>query len=492
MIVLTCLFLLTLPLNADLLQEPDNAMKIVSGEVSYHRNEMTLLGDVHIEHPIGAISAKSLTVQYGEKKQQKCHFSSLKIAEDIHIHFSSGGLLSCQRATMNFDERKGFFYGNEEHSDVIFQSMKEEKSIPFEVKAKQMSLELYPETTTDKTELQSIAAENEIRILYDKNYRLFADNAMYTRNFRSSELAMNESIFLSMKDDQSFCEMETTDDDRVYAKKIQIDLDHHNVSLENMHGTVRLANEEKTKEKVQYSARTAIWDHANEKLELKGNVVVSQCGAFQIQTNDSLFIQQSSLQGKRSIASMYAPQNVQISYVRKDDKENAVHTVHCPGPFSFDQQQEEIVLHKAPEGIEAPYEGQVYIEDVVGEAYADCVTIHYKRTLEQICPDKITLEGNVKLFNRFDGHLQESSSVLHYALADRIEYFFDRNEMILSSASSNRVLFFDKVNNIQMSAPSLIMKQDEQTKKNLVHGVGDVRFTFIEKEFEQLKTRFRL
>jgi hypothetical protein len=64
--------------------------------------------------------------------------------------------------------------------------------------------------------------------------------------------------------------------------------------------------------------------------------------------------------------------------------------------------------------------------------------------------------------------------------------------MTLAGVNGNRVLFFDKVNNVQMSAPSLKVRHDSSTQKDSIQGLGDVRFTFIEKELEQLKEHFRL
>ena len=63
--------------------------------------------------------------------------------------------------------------------------------------------------------------------------------------------------------------------------------------------------------------------------------------------------------------------------------------------------------------------------------------------------------------------------------------------MVLSASEGNRVLLFDKVNNIQMSAPSLKIQHDPSSQKELIKGMGDVRFTFLEKELAQVKQHFK-
>jgi len=54
------------------------------------------------------------------------------------------------------------------------------------------------------------------------------------------------------------------------------------------------------------------------------------------------------------------------------------------------------------------------------------------------------------------------------------------------------VLFYDKINNLQVSAPEIKMQRDKQTKKQQFQGIGDVRFHFVEKEYQQLRKRFLL
>jgi hypothetical protein len=131
------------------------------------------------------------------------------------------------------------------------------------------------------------------------------------------------------------------------------------------------------------------------------------------------------------------------------------------------------------------------VEDTLGDMYADEIQIDYSIAGASADPSKIILKGNVKMLNRFDGHVQESGAVLQYALADYAEYYPASKEMALSGTGEGRVLFYDKVNNIRMSAPSLKIKHDEKSPKGSVQGFGDVRFTFIENEFDQLRKHFQ-
>ena len=81
---------------------------------------------------------------------------------------------------------------------------------------------------------------------------------------------------------------------------------------------------------------------------------------------------------------------------------------------------------------------------------------------------------------------------MQYALADELEYQPHSQEIVLKAQEGNRVLFFDKINGVQMSAPGLKIHHDSMKRKDTVQGIGDVHFTFVEKELEQLKKRFHL
>jgi len=68
----------------------------------------------------------------------------------------------------------------------------------------------------------------------------------------------------------------------------------------------------------------------------------------------------------------------------------------------------------------------------------------------------------------------------------------DSQEMILKANRNARVLFYDKVNNIQVSADTLKVNRDPHTNKESIKGTGDVRFTFVQQELDQLREQFNL
>jgi hypothetical protein len=96
-----------------------------------------------------------------------------------------------------------------------------------------------------------------------------------------------------------------------------------------------------------------------------------------------------------------------------------------------------------------------------------------------------TLVGQVLLSTP---HVQKTAQ---YAMADRLDLFLKDRIMRLSAEPKKRVLLIDSLNDLQVSAPSLILQKDAQ-QALAIQGEGDVRFHFLQKEFELMKNHFNL
>ncbi len=144
----------------------------------------------------------------------------------------------------------------------------------------------------------------------------------------------------------------------------------------------------------------------------------------------------------------------------------------CPGEIKVDKQNQQIILKSEDE--------QIFYSDGLGKAYANQMILEYNTSTE---PQKLTLLGNVRILNR-EGVLTQ------YVLADRAEYLFDQFQMSFSAEKGNRVILYDRPNNLEVSAPGLKITRNPETKKDSIQGFGDVRFELVEEEIELLKKRF--
>ncbi len=250
-----------------------------------------------------------------------------------------------------------------------------------------------------------------------------------------------------------------------------------------------LFSEEETPESFTIESEEVHYD--GKSICLKGKVKIKQNQTLCVSTDHEVSIQQGVVNGKKGVCHIHSPKTTHLSYL--EAKSGHTHDMTAPGGVIIDHEHQEMTLFSlsnAP-GL-SEEERQVYLEGLLGEVYADRAILKYTWEKERLLPEKLILEGHVCLKNRFSGHLQESGSILHYALADRVHYFPEKQEMFLFSEGDNRVLFFDKVNHMQMSAVSLNVKRDPVTNKDSIQGRGDVRFTFLEKEWKEFQKHFRL
>ena len=482
--------------------EMDGSMNINSGEAVYDGKTIVLFGDVAVQHSLGQISAHRLSLIPGLKKDKK-NFSSLEINDSVKVELADGGRLQCQQAKIDYAKMQGIFLGNTEFPEVAYYNIDEGAKVPdsvrapLEVRSHQMTLELIRETSkaessSTKTLVKQIEAIQNVRVVYNHDYILSADHALYQRLPTAEHKAQAGILTLSVQNDHSFCQMKNLNGDSFFAKTIQINTIERQMQLVQPEGKLLMSKEKEPLQTLEFKAKEMAWDDQKQTLLLKGDVEILQNGTLQIQTDQEISIVQSNINGKRALRFIQSPENTQISYLDASQKENT-HRIHCPGPLTIDHEKFEMVLRGSENSLGQLQDGgQAYIEDVLGDMYADLIRVHYHWKGSRIDPEKIILEGHVRLVNRFDGHLEESGSILHYALADHVEYFPKKQEMALRCLEGSRVLFFDKVNNVQMSAPSLKLRRDAVSKKEILQGEGDVRFTFIEKELAQLKQLFKL
>jgi len=479
----------------------EDAMTVNSGEVQYNGKEIILVGQVIVQHALGLISAHHLSV-LPSIKDKKNKFGFLKINEDVEIQFKQGGKLYCQQAEVDYANMQGTFSGNAAQPDVTYLNRGEQKEAnqkeraPLEFKSIQMTLELIRETSSlsspapssARTRIKQIEADRNVRVHYNQDYLLLADHARY-QCIPDETSALAGFLTLSVKDNLPACTLTNLNGDNLSAQVIKLNTIERILWLEHPVGTFYIRRKSQPTQTLEILAKELVWEDEKQNLQLKREVNVTQNQSLNIHTSHEISITQAMIEGEKTIKSLYSPQDTQVSYT--DFQKKQVHKVNCPGPFNIDHERQEMLLQGLLNSVgQRDEEQQVFLDDVQGEMYADQVLIQYTWINRQFVPEKIILEGNVRLMNRFNGHEEESGGVLHHVLADRVDYFPKKREMLLTGFDGRRVLFFDKSNNVQMSAPSLKVQNDPITQKAAVQGFGDVRFTFIEKELEQLKNHF--
>jgi hypothetical protein len=493
------------------LQKPQ--MSVSSGEAQFNGKEAVLIGEVSIRHGLGQITAHRIAMVPLKGDEVKKRAALFKISEDVEIQLEGGGCLSCQSAEIDYTKMQGVFLGNHSHPNVVYRHFKsgdaEAAATPlFVVKSRQMKADLIKTASSEdqrsRAVVKDIYALGDVAVTYQQKYSINAQAAHYQRiipNDLNADVRLAGRISFT---GESGCSLSTTDGDSVIADSMEVDTNEQKLSLVHPKGALKVDSHRQQKEgngdgamkkELTFSADALIWDHPKQQQHLKGDVHLILDNAIEVKTPYELVLVQGEINGRTTIHTVTAPQLTEVIF--NDLEKEVQHKIHCPGRMIIDHRQCCITFendrdHAPDSNDETTQRNQVTLENNYGEMFADRVEINYFSDGHQTYPVKVILTGAVRLINRFNGHLQEVGGILHYAMADRLEYHPITQEMILSSPEGNRVLFFDKVNNVQMSAPSLIVNKDKQTQRETVRGIGDVRFTFIERELKQLKRYFQL
>lgn len=466
-------------------------MCVNSGEFEYNGREIVLVGKVDVQHSLGQILARRLSFFPRGDSLKKNKYGFFKISGDVRIALKDGGELACQEAELDYGEMRGIFLGNEEERDVTF-SMDSHPS--FELKCGRLNLFLLQEkgsspsdpspSPSTRTFVRQIEAEQNVRIRLPPNYLLIADRAHYLRRSPAGGL-----LTLTAGEKLDLCQLTDLKGGRIAATSIRVDTEEKKLFLERPFGSLIMPEEKGIQKTVEFSSKELLIEGGGKTLRLIGEVCISQDGCLRLETDDELILSKGEVDGKEAIRFLQCKRQARLSYSKASN--GADRKIYCPGPLSIDQGRLEVTLQGIPSqgDQEGNNKSQVLIEDVLGEMHADSVFLHYAIDGRPVIR-KMVLEGSVSLVNRFDGHPEESGSVLHLGLADRVVYLPESNEMVLSSMEGNRVLFIDSVNHVQMSAPSLTVRHDALSHKNTVQGFGDVRFTFLESEIKELAGRF--
>ena len=458
-------------------KSPYAPLVIRSGSAEYNGDEIHLNGDVDVQHALGSITAKCLSLSSVRQESKKVSLSLLEISQDVKITLQGGAHLDCQKAEVNSVAMEGLFFGSFEYPEVIYSHMTLDNKLSFILKSYSMHLNLdrqSVERDSKRLFVKQVIADGKVKA-YHQNLILLADKADYKR-LTLDEDSPKGTLSLTANPD-AYCEVIKANGDHIQAKSIVYNLFSRQMHLTNTKGSL----ESDSPVKSEFSADKMVWDDKEHSLLLNGDVHFTQEGKLAITTNHEVILTHYLKDKKRKIKSIESPKETEIIYY--DDKKKLSHKMICHGPVVVDFEHLKTTLGTPKTAQETLVtDQQIYFEDAFGDMYADQIVFNYVKSGGKINLANVILEGHVKILNRFDGHLQETSSVLHYALADHVEYFPVKNEIMLSSYPSQRVLFFDKVNKVQMSAPKLKILRGQENQKPSVQGIGDVRFTFIEGE----------
>ena len=154
-------------------------------------------------------------------------------------------------------------------------------------------------------------------------------------------------------------------------------------------------------------------------------------------------------------------------------EEKMSHLLTCSGKMRLDHERLTLTLESLPE---EPIE---YFQDNI-KLSANQAKLDYTSEERGVRPKKLLLTGQVLLSD------EESSS--RCALADQFCYHPEEGRMILKSTGENNVLFWDRSQDLSISAKEVHITLTEEGES--IKGVGNVRFAFSSTENALLRKIF--
>lgn len=489
----------SIPCIAD---DSDEEMMIDSGEAGYNGKKIVLSGKVIIEHDLGKLEADQMELT-PEVNNKRIRAKYLTMENHVKIGLKDGGELNCSKADVDFQAFHGTFCGDDEQSFVTYTELCPDKSgckVPVVVKSRQMGVQIAREKDlhTTKSVLSDITAENEVTVNYNNDFMAASDHAAYHR-FATKEndnaLTLNKHlpglISLRANGNTGVCQITNRNGDMITADHFCIDTAQRQLFFAYPKGALYISKEGPNRERVDFSGDTLTWEDAKNTLILREHVSIHQKGMGKLISDKDVKLTQESVGGKKRLCTIESTGTTILSYV--EDEKDISHNLTSYGSVCVDHKNLVTIM-------ESPYDAkgnvpagkQVAFQDYMGEIYADRLVINYVMENHALKPVKLTLEGHVRMLNRCAVDPECKGDFLQFALADFVEYSPQAKEIMLAAKNKNRVLFFDKVNNLQVSAPALKIRRDEATKKESVQGVGNVRFTFIKQEMDAIAKQFNL
>ncbi|MBS0629810.1 MAG: hypothetical protein JSS30_06260 [Verrucomicrobia bacterium] len=427
---------LQFPLKIALLLLPVllSAAEISSKKATYDGNALILNGDVQVDHGLGKLASGSARL---EKEEKDGPFSSIALREDVLITLKNLGKISCATADLNFVAMKGKLLP-EVGKLIKFVNQGPDH---FTLASCQADLEFTKEGESYK--VHKIDADGQVQVEYGADFKLDADHATYVNEATPHITAMPGCVL-------------THHDDRIEAEKVEL---FPNTATAVLMGPKGVLNPRG----MTFSCKKMTWENEPQQLTLQGNVTVRDTELGTLHCDDEVELNQKQLDGKWVLSSMVANGKTELTTRFKQ-------LLICYGQMRLDQERQLLTL-------ESPQHRPIeYLHDQM-KLCSDYAQLEYSTEYD---PEKLELSGNVQL------QIEETGS--RCARADQFIYFPNEEKMILSSKTGGNVLFWDKNQDLSISAREVHIARVDQ--KEIIKGVGSVRFAFSTTENELLQKLF--
>jgi lipopolysaccharide export system protein LptA len=485
------LFLCSLPLQS---VEIGDSPVVVDAQFGYYDgHSIHLQGEVVLEHDLGTVSADEAMLSPA-LVNDKSHFSLLNLSDSIHVLLEGGGRFYCSQAELDFRTLTGCFTGSEEQRYVTYTDTVNDEGASIILRGERMMV-VMNELSLDNDEpvshqVQQIMADDHVTVDYNHEFMAAGDHLIYQRHAQvtvGNDAPMPGTIYLRPDLFHGTCQVTNASGDMIKAQEIGIDIPKQEVAFVDPRGAIYFSGIDDKRKRLDFSAAQLKWDNPTNVLTLRKDVVLYQNEMGKL-TSDQVEVCQRPGGGLQELEWIRAKGKTEMTY--DDPIQDDSHYLVCHGEVFIDTSQRVTILSSPMKDGTVLPENQVYFRDKRGSVYADKARLDYDTDGKNVSPRKLTLASQVRLINRTVDGQTVTGRPLQYALADVLEYLPVQQQMLLYADEDGRVLVYDRLNSVQISAPAVNIRRDGTTGKEAIEGLGDVRFCFAEGEQAMLMEQF--
>ncbi len=231
--------------------------------------------------------------------------------------------------------------------------------------------------------------------------------------------------------------------------------------------------------RIHFAATRADWDVNTEVLRLHEEISVEGDGLGELHASGQAEVLIGTEDGKRTLKHLEITGPTDAVLV----SDGQIHQLRSPTRTVVDHQLARISFYSNDSS-------QVVFKSARQQLCANTIIADYSTTSEQPTLSHLVATGHVCLSNKPEDPADKEA--MQYALADRLEHAVATQRSTLTAEAPTRVLLLDGQSGIAISAPGITLSIDPTTQKQRVQGIGDVRFTLMDREYQRIKERFPL
>lgn len=459
-----------------------------SADASYDGNSLVLTGHVVLDHGLGKMTAEEASLQRQEAGKD-FPFSLIQLRKDVLLALKNSAQISCGSADLDFTALKGVLSPSENSKVVYSDQIKKKKGgefVAFKLSGQHIELNFSKQEHDGKKteyEIQNIFAKDDVTVDYADGFELSAGHALYRKELAGDKSSRREfqGVITAYPKEGAQCRLSHLGD-QIDADMVDLDLINSRISLLHPKGTLAAAIlPHLQKGEMRFQSDHLYWDQNKSTLTLKGHVFIDEAAIGAFNAQDELQIVQTNVKGKTILKAINTQGPASLIY---KDAHNHKHKLISQGTVNLDRDKLRATIESPEKEGVISQDKQLYYEEEEIAIYADSASLEYSIVNDSLQPASLSLKGNIRLFSH------DPQKPLRCGAADRLSYSLTTRTLILSANPGKKVLFWDEVQGMRLSAPEVHITYDAETKQQNIKGVGAVQFSFTPDEQNKLMQLF--